>query len=82
MRPAHLRSLELWECINQDRLDCAVSGGSPGGPGAQTRGDASFLVPPECGQERPGSGPCSLRRRCQATWGRDSRDVMYSTNSY
>ena len=30
MRPAHLRSLELWECINQDRLDCAVSGGSPG----------------------------------------------------
>ena len=49
---------------------------------AQTRGDASFLVPPERGQERQGSGPCSLRRRCQATWGRDSRDVIYSTNSY
>ena len=76
MRPAHLRSLELWECINQDRLDCAVSGGSPGA--------GWVILPSWCPPSvvRRGSGPCSLRRRCQATWGRDSRDVIYSTNSY
>lgn len=43
MRPAHLRSLELWECINQDRLDCAVSGAVPRrGREHRMRGDASF----------------------------------------